>query len=110
MVFIVAAVLLAAGLVFGTGFNARITHELQSNPTGDRAASIMLIRGEELEGTATVSDDTAYTYQVFERLRPDAPVWASRLAGARLVAIRLNDVQQQDLGKKSKLYRTDNNR
>ena len=55
----------------------------------------LLIKGEELEGTATVSDDITYTYEVFERLRPDAPIWASRLVGAKLVVIQLNgDVQQ----------------
>jgi len=56
----------------------------------------MSIKGEELEGIATVSDDMTYTYEVFERLRPDAPVWASRLMGAKLVVIRLDSEQQPD--------------
>ena len=55
----------------------------------------LLIKGEELEGTATVSDDTGYTYEVFERLRPDAPTWASKLVGARLVVIELDDQPEQ---------------
>lgn len=51
----------------------------------------ILIKGEEFEGIATVSDDMAYTYEVFKRLRPNAPAWASRLVGAKLVIIRLVD-------------------
>jgi len=58
---------------------------------GDGTSLKMLIKGEELEGIATVSDDMTYTYEVFKRLRPDAPKWASRLVGAKLVVIRLDD-------------------
>ncbi len=53
----------------------------------------LLIRGENLSGIANVSDDVDYTYEVFERLRPDAPTWASRLVGAKLVEIRLGNQQ-----------------
>ncbi len=50
----------------------------------------LLIRGEHLTGLAKVSQDLDYTYEVFERLRPDAPTWASRLVGAKLVVIELD--------------------
>lgn len=56
----------------------------------------LLIKGEKLEGVATVSNDTNYTYEVFERLRPNAPVWASRLIGAKLVIIQLDSEQQPE--------------
>lgn len=50
----------------------------------------LLIKGEKLTGTAKVSQDMEYTYQVFERLRPTAPTWASKLVGAKLVVIELD--------------------
>ena len=51
----------------------------------------LLVKGESLEGLATVSADETYTYGVFERLRPDAPTWASRLVGAKLIIIDIAD-------------------
>ncbi|MCG8414916.1 MAG: hypothetical protein MI746_11920 [Pseudomonadales bacterium] len=58
------------------------------SPEGSRVN--LLIKGEMLSGTATVAQDEDYTYEVFERLRPDAPTWASKLVGAKLVTIELD--------------------
>ena len=58
------------------------------SPEGTRVN--VLIRGEDLSGIAKVSQDEEYTYEVFERLRPDAPTWASKLVGAKLVVIELD--------------------
>ncbi|MCG8413998.1 MAG: hypothetical protein MI746_07245 [Pseudomonadales bacterium] len=49
----------------------------------------MLIQGNKLTGVAQISLDDEYTYDVFTRLRPDAPTWASRLMRTRLVVITL---------------------
>ncbi len=58
------------------------------SPGGSKVS--LLIKGEDLSGTASVSQDEEYTYEVFERLRPDAPTWASKLVGAKLVIIELD--------------------
>ena len=49
----------------------------------------MLIRGDTLTGLAQISQDDDYTYDVFTRLRPDAPTWASRLMRTKLVVVTL---------------------
>lgn len=49
----------------------------------------LYIQGANLRGVARVSTDSEYTFEVFERLRPDAPQWASRMIGAKLVVIEL---------------------
>ena len=134
----VVVLLITAGVYFSTGYNARVVRELENNPTGERAAQVMLItfpdgrrtpvnylregdtvyagsdfawwkkiasdgsrlklliKGEEVHGLATVSDDMDYTYHVFKRLRPNAPTWASKLVGARLIVISLDNRQDQE--------------
>ncbi len=58
------------------------------DPAGSQVE--LLIQGETFSGRAEVSQDEGYTYEVFERLRPDAPTWASRMMRAKLVVIELD--------------------
>ena len=59
--------------------------------SGEGAPVTMLIKGETLEGHATVVlDDPVYIEDVFSRLRPNVPEWLPDWANGKLVVIAIN--------------------